>query len=172
MDIEGVFHTYYRRLCHFAWQLTQDESIVEDIVQDVFVYLWDNHTSIKGGERALQSFLYAAVRHSCYNHVRHQKVHLKYLHLSAVSTSGESSYLDKIIRAELVNELAAAVEQLPQACKEVVHLGYLEGLSNAEIAERLHISINTVKTQKQRALRTLKKLVTPELYFLLCYILS
>lgn len=171
MDIEGVFRAYYHRLCHFAWQLTQDESVVEDIVQDVFVYLWDHPSSIKGGEQALQSFLYSAVRHSCYNHVRHQKVHLKYMHLSAALISEESSYLDKIIRAEAVSELVAAIEQLPQGCKEVVHLGYLEGLSNAEIAERLHISINTVKTQKQRALKTLKKLVTPEVYLLLCYIL-
>ncbi len=172
MDIEGVFRAYYHRLCHFAWQLTQDESVVEDIVQDVFVYLWDHPTSIKGGEQALQSFLYAAVKHSCYNHVRHQKVHLRYLHLSVVPGFEEATYLDKIIRAEAVNELVAAIEQLPQACKEVVHLGYMEGLSNAEIAERLHISINTVKTQKQRALKALKKLVAPEVYLLLCYILS
>src|SRR5690606_14964520 len=119
MDIEGAFQAYYRRLCHFAWQLTQDESIVEDIVQDVFVYLWDHPASIKGGEQALQSFLYAAVKHSCYNHVRHQKVHLRYLHLSVASGSEDATYLDKIIRAEVVSELAAAVEQLPQACKEV-----------------------------------------------------
>lgn len=172
MDIEGAFRVYYHRLCHFAWQLITDESIVEDIVQDVFVYLWDNHSSIKGGEPALQSFLYAAVRHSCYNHIRRHKVHLRYLNLSTVPVSEEASYLDKIIRAEAVAELAVAIDQLPEACKEVVHLGYYEGLSNAEIAERLHISINTVKTQKLRALKRLKRILTPEMYLLLGYIFS
>ena len=172
MDVEGVFRIYYHRLCHFAWQLIQDKLVVEDIVQDVFVYLWDHPDAVKGGEAALQSFLYAAVRHSCYNHVRHQKVHLKYLNVTEPSAWEEASYLDKIIRAEAVSELAFALEQLPQACREVVHLGYLEGLSNAEIADHLHISINTVKTQKQRALKTLRRLLAPELYLLLCYLLS
>src|SRR5690606_12011612 len=125
----------------------------------------------KGGEQALQSFLYAAVRHSCYNHVRHQKVHLKYLNLTE-SSVWEAPYVEKIIRAEAVSELASALNQLPQACREVVHLGYLEGLSNAEIAEQLQISINTVKTQKQRALKTLRRLLAPEMYLLLCYLLS
>lgn len=172
MDVEGIFRLYYHRLCHFAWQLIQDKSVVEDLVQDVFVYLWDHPEAIKGGEQALQSFLYAAVRHRCYNHVRRQKVQLRYQHLTSTSTAEEASYLDKVIRAEVVGELSAALGQLPRACREVVHLGYLEGMSNVEIAEHLHISINTVKTQKQRALKTLRRLLAPELYLLLCYLLS
>ena len=171
MDIEAVFHTYYRKLCHFAWQLTMDSACVEDIVQEVIVYLWNHQGSLLlGDERALQSYLYTAVRHACYNHVRHHKVHLKYLHQA--TDIEELPYVDQIIRAEVVGELVAAIDRLPQACKKVVQLGYLEGLSNLEIAEQLNISVNTVKTQKQRALKALKGMLNPELYLLICYFLS
>ena len=80
---------------------------------------------------------------------------------------GEEDVSEKIIRAEVVNELFKAIELLPAACREIFRLGYIEGLSNPKIAEVLDVSVNTVKTQKQRGIKILRNVLRPEAIFLL-----
>jgi RNA polymerase sigma factor (sigma-70 family) len=64
--------------------------------------------------------------------------------------------LDLIIRAEVIGEIQRSIEDLPEGCKVVIKLAFTEGLKNEEIAKALGISINTVKSQKQRALKLLR----------------
>ncbi|MNL56682.1 ECF RNA polymerase sigma factor SigW [compost metagenome] len=64
--------------------------------------------------------------------------------------------MHKIIESELIEKLYQAISTLPEGCKKVFKLGYLEGLSNTKIAETLNISVNTVRAQKQRGLKALK----------------
>ena len=77
-----------------------------------------------------------------------------------------------VLKAEVWGEVYRAIASLPEGCRNVFKLSYLEGLKNQEIADELKISINTVKTQKARALELLKLRLKPEAFLLLCLLVS
>ncbi|MGK6349923.1 RNA polymerase sigma-70 factor [Parapedobacter sp. DT-150] len=167
LSIEDVFKKYYARLCHFAWQMLHDRDAVEDIVQDAFMAYWNNKDAIADQDIAIKNFLYTAVRNSCYNTLRREKTTQRYYMIQQHEESEESEVLTKIIRSEVMAEIYAIIQSMPDGCQEVFRLGYLEGLTNPQIAEKLAISINTVKTQKQRGLKIIKGKLNPELFVLL-----
>lgn len=153
---EEIFALYYSRLCHFAFQLLTNKEEVEDIVQDAFVAFWNNRELVSENPIAIKNYLYTAVRNACYNLHRQAKVQERYLLIENPATVEESQVLNAMIRAEVMEEIYKAIDTLPEGCQRIFRLGYLEGISNPKIAEVLGISVNTVKTQKQRALKVLR----------------
>lgn len=164
-SLEKLFHLYYGRLCHYAYQLIGEEN-AEDVVQDAFALLCDNRENISDKENALKSYLYATVRNLCFNRKRHDKVVNLYLErLVADDDAKYDKAIDhQLIYTEVMAEIHRAIHNLPKGCQAVFRLGYLEGLCNTEIAEELGISINTVKTQKQRGLKMLRETIKPEFF--------
>lgn len=149
-----VFDMFNKRLLYLAREIVSDATLAEDIVQEAFVKLWcrketfDNLTAIK-------AFLYLCVKNACRNAYKHAKVVDKYL--SRQETPVEDRVvLVKMIEAEVLDGLHQAIEKLPNGCKDVIYLGYFAEMSNQEVADALNVSINTVKTQKLRALRSLR----------------
>src|SRR5690554_3623633 len=170
-SLEHIFKTYYRRLCHFAWQLTGDPFIVEDMVQDAFANYWKNMQKVSNDESAIRNFLYTSVRNACYNHHTRKKVVKRWESLTPINNEAPPEILHKIIRSEVMSEVYRVMKLMPEGCREVFRLGYLEGLNNPAIAKTLQVSINTVKTQKQRGLKILRNNLNPEVYLLLFYLL-
>ena len=176
---EFLFLKYYQDLCAYANGLLHNHSSAEEIVQDIFVKLWDDRhsTSI---ELSVKAYLYRAVRNACYNYFEHQKVRQK--HALRLTDSGFNSVLpvspDYPIANLLVQELEIKIEEaialLPLQCREVFLLCRYENLSYAEVAEQLNVSVNTVKTQLQRALAKLREYLHEYLPFwlLVFYFLS
>lgn len=78
-----------------------------------------------------------------------------------VAVSAES-VLERMMEAEVLASVYSALQQLPEGCRSVLNLGYFQGLKNGEIASRLSVSVNTVKSQKLRAIRLLRALFTGE----------
>lgn len=171
LSVEKLFKEYYTRLCHFAWQLLNDKDMAEDVVQDAFMVYWNNKDTILDNEVAVKNFLYASVRNACHNIIRREKVTQRFQLLHQVEEMEESQVLANIIRSEVMVEIYRIVRSMPLGCQEIFRLGYLDGLSNAQIAEQLDISINTVKTQKQRGLKLVKGKLNPELFALLLFLL-
>lgn len=171
-DMEQIFRTYYSRLCHFAWQMVHDADQAEDIVQDAFANFWNNRHAVADDEIAIKNYLYSTVRNACFNISRHAKVEDRYLQLNREDVVEESAVLANIIRAEVMDEVYKIVRTMPQGCQDVFRLGYLEGLSNLKIAEQLNISVNTVKTQKQRGLKIIRGKLNPEFFALLVLFFS
>lgn len=162
-NIEQLFKSYYKKLCHFAWQLLDNKTLVEDIVQDAFMSYWNDKQLLVESEVVIKNYLYSTVRHACYNLARHEKVVAKYWQYQNFEEWEEEKILACLLRAEVFAEIQKAIETLPDGCQQVFKLGYMEGLSNLKIAGLLGISINTVKTQKQRGLKMLKGKLKPEL---------
>lgn len=167
LSAEKLFKRYYARLCHFAWQFLGDQEHAEDIVQDAFMAYWDHKAHIASHEDAVKNFLYSSVRNGCLNAVRRGKVADRYASRIAGQSFEEAQVLARIIRSEVMDEVNRIMQGMPLGCKEVFRLGYLEGLSNSQIAEQLQISINTVKTQKQRGLKLLRAKLNPEFFALI-----
>lgn len=159
---EELFKRYYTRLCHFAFQLLEEKDMAEDIVQDSFLAFWNSSSQIANDPIAIKNYLYSSVRNACYNLHKRSKIKERYLQVQSSNELEEPKVLQAMIRAEIMNEIYQAIQTLPDSCRQIFRMGYLEGLSNPKIAEALGISINTVKTQKQRALKVLRTSLNPE----------
>lgn len=170
---EALFREYYARLCHYAFQFTGDREQARDIAQEVFVTYLAQQQQISDHPVAVKNFLYSSVRNACLNVLRHDKVVQKFLHHQAEQPQTESAVIHAMIRSEVMAAIHEALKSLPEECRRIIRMGYIEGLKNKQIAELLEISINTVKTQKKRGLQLLRLRMPPEIYVLLCaYLVS
>lgn len=170
---QDVFKAYYPRLCDFACRFLKDMDEAEDVVQDVFVAFLERDTAIRKQDSTTKAFLYAAVKNACLNRLRREGMAGRYLQHAPPEETDERDALYHLIHAEVIGEIHQAMDTLPPGCALVLRKGYLEGLKNPEIAEQLGVSINTVKSQKQRALLLLREKLTPQaMALLLPFLLS
>lgn len=72
-----LFLTYYDPLCNFSWRFTRSKAISEDLVQDVFVDLWNLRRSLDP-QKSISVYLYQAVKNKAIDYVEHQKVVRRY----------------------------------------------------------------------------------------------
>ena len=151
---QHLFGLFYRPLCFFAQGITDTRLEAEDIVQDAFIQLW-KHRQGFDSLRAVKAFLYLAVKNSSRNLYKHKQVEDRY-QLGHKSMDQEDLVMDRIIEAEVIGEVHKALQTLPEGCRKVINLYYFKGLSNQEVASYMNISVNTVKTQKMRALKILR----------------
>lgn len=169
-SFEELFRNNYSKLCYFALQFLGDKDAVKDIVQDVFVTYWNKREEILASESAISAFLYAAVKNACLNNLRRQKLENGFLNQQEPEPVEEAVVLNLMIRSEVLGELHKVIATLPNGCQKIFRMGYLEGLKNPQIAEKLGVSINTVKTQKKRGMELLKLRLNPNYFSLLMVI--
>ena len=154
---EQLFKKHFRELHAYAYSLLKDWDIAEEIVQALFLKLWEKNewahiqTSIK-------SYLYKSVYHDSLNHIRRQKVQLRYQTLTAHSMKNHTDdAAGKLKMSELEQHLNKALNKLPEKCRAIFHLSRFEELKYQEIATQFNISIKTVETHMGKALRILRK---------------
>ena len=160
---EFIFKKYFPGLCQYARGILKSHVIAEEIVEELFLSLWENAESINIST-SLRSYLYKSVYNRCLKYIRHVKVENKYLGKVPYILCDEELYssvsyeypLENIIAKELDNEINKAIENLPDQCREIFLLHRHNDLTYPEIAKKLKISINTVKTQMARALKKMR----------------
>jgi RNA polymerase sigma factor (sigma-70 family) len=108
----------------------------------------------------VKSFLYTTVRNSCLDVLKHRSVIQKFRDQLETEPIDDRDIENEMIRAEVLSELFEAITHLPQGCRQILEMSFLDGRKNQEISDELGISINTVKTQKQRALQLLRLKLT------------
>lgn len=160
-QVKALFEQYYIGLVDFSWYFVKCRETAFDIVQDVFVKVLEKPSELPTHEKAMKSYLYSSVRNTSLNHIRHQKVKYEYNKSKAWCEIEEDHILAALINAETVNNLYRAIESLPGSCQKVCKLTYLEGKSNSEAAELCDVSINTIKTQKRRSVKLLRRRLVP-----------
>lgn len=154
---EVIFKEYYSRLVYYAKTKVIDTEVAEDIVQDAFVQLINNKSDISNVANpiAIRNFLYTSIRYAVLNRARRLKVHDNYLSLTPQKEIDDTDLEQDIIKVETYYRLHQAINSLPHVCQKVVRYGYLEELSNSEIAEKLGIALETVKSHKKRGVKLL-----------------
>lgn len=166
-SIEELFKEHYASLCYFAVKILGDSKLSEDVVQDAFLAYWQKNKEVSADSICIKFFLYSTVRFTCYKMIRREKVVQKYHRLNQNNDIEHAEILNEIIHSEVLDAIYKIMKSLPEGCQMVFKLGYLEGLSNPEIADQLGISVNTVKTHKQRGLRLIRRKLNPELFALI-----
>lgn len=152
-----IFERYYRPICYFVLQLTNDEQQAEDIASECFQKVWANRMNFNE-IASIKAFLYKAAKNAALNYLKSQKVrstaHDEILYLSEHT---EDFILAKIIKTQLLNYIYDKVEEMPHKVKVIFNLIYQEGLSTKEISEKLNTSEQNVRNAKTRALNLIKK---------------
>jgi len=168
---EMLFKKYYLRLCHFAFQYANSMSDAEELVQELFVSIWENRSTIQIST-SFKSYLYQSVKNRGLNTVRNKKrrnAHLQILE----KPSEQPSAADRNIAVKDINErLFNALELLPPKCQRIFQMSRLEGLKHKEIAEKMNIKEKTVENQIGIALRKLKKHFADYLKIMVLFISS
>lgn len=152
---ELLFKAYYQALCNFANSYLNNMSESEDLVQEVFVKIWDKRHDIDITS-SIKSYLYQAVKNSCFNQLKHQKVQNK--HKEHVFHQSDSSidFNSQIETKQLSLLIEEAIKEMPKKRREIFYLSRRESLKYKEIAEKLNISVKTVETQMGLALKHLR----------------
>lgn len=153
----AVFEQYYPALCLFAERLIKDRPAAEDLVEDVFVRVWQNNPEFTGYNN-IAAILYTAVKNSCLNYLKAEKRQkIKHLELGYLFQGKTESFaLREIVHAELLREMHAALQTLPSQCRTVMNLMFIEGWNANRIASYLNVTVSTIKTQKRRGIKMLK----------------
>jgi len=154
---ELLFRKYYVRLCGFANKFLNDPEEAREIVQEVFMKIWEGREDIDP-EDSLQSYLFKIAQNNSLNRLRKLKVESRYveiLKLVYIDNSDFSSY-ESIFTRELSDNIARAISTIPPKCKRVFELSRMEGLKYSEIARLLNISVKTVEAQMSKALNILR----------------
>lgn len=164
-ELRRLFEEHSERLTAYAMGFVGDRDAAEDVVQDAFVYLW-SHRGRATKYSSMGAYLFATVRHACLNIKIRRRVEQRY-------RDAVVSQLDDDVREPSDDEMEhlhrramAFVESLPERCRQIFVLGVLDGAGYADIARRLGVSINTVKTQMQRARKRMRALGDMKILFI------
>lgn len=167
--LETLFSIYFPRLNDFARNVVKDDVISQDIVQEVFVKIWEKRSEIEPIN--LEAYLFKLVRNRCIDYIKYVKVvnnrmqeiqlSSKYEELYRIDFVGDEPYV--LIEQELKQKIEKTIESLPDRCREVFILSRMKGLKNKEIAEKLGINIKNVERHLTRALQTFRANFSEEL---------
>ncbi len=161
--INFLYDKYAVQLRYFAFKYLNNNSDVDDILQEAFVSLWENRKRITS-EQMAKGFLYKYIRNEAVTKLRKRDVKRRFEMLHPINEY-EDSFLENIIESEVLNNLSQAINSLPSSCRTICLMS-LQGMKLQEISEKLNVSINTVKKQKSISNARIRKIME-EIFLLL-----
>ena len=161
---DSIFRRTYSRLYFYALSLLSDESDADDVVEEVFAGLWRRMDEIDL-EDNIEGFLYRAVYTRSVNVLKRRNVDAGRLAAIEEINNMRMAYysgmnddpLRRVENAELRRKIEDTINMLPEKCRQVFRMSYLNGMHNNDIAEELQLSVRTVEAHMYRALRFLRE---------------
>ncbi|HEX3007757.1 MAG TPA: RNA polymerase sigma-70 factor [Bacteroidales bacterium] len=160
-----LYDLYSRKIYGFALNYLKSQSEAEEVVQVVFVKIWENRGDIRD-DLSLQSYLYKVTINHIYNLFKFKRIR-DIDENFVLAEKSDYSTLEKIQFDNLSENINKLIDQLPEQRRVIFKLSRMRGLSHDEIAKKLNISIRTVESQIYKALKFLKKHLGEELMLLL-----
>jgi len=158
-DQLGAFTEIYRRywdgLYNSAYKRLHNHEACEEIVQDLFIKLWEKRNALVL-TTGLSNYLYTAIKYRVIDHYRKQLVQENFLQLNGLAMLADNSTEESIFLNDLVQHLEKVINSLPVKCRSVYRLSRMEHKTNKEIAIILNISEKTVEGHLTKALHTLR----------------
>lgn len=161
-DFESLFCTYYRRLCTFVERYVGSPEVAEEVVADVFLQVWARN-KCQDERGCPKRYLYIAARNQALKYLDHQRVVRRWegivVEQGTVPGLGQppAAADDQLHAAELAAAVRGAIEQLPDRCRQAYTMYRNDGMSYADIATAMDISVRTVETQLARAAKALRR---------------
>ncbi|MDR1172127.1 MAG: RNA polymerase sigma-70 factor [Bacteroidales bacterium] len=163
---ELLYHLLYPGMCQYASQLLGDRQVAEEVVQDVFLKVWNKRGDIFSRDGSIKKYFFRLVHNQCLDVLRKYSTHRESLvQLLPSETWAKISekygfdefLIEKLEVEETVVKIRKIVDQLPAQCREIFIKSRLENMGNKEIAAEMNLSEHTIKTQIYRALQKIKE---------------
>ncbi len=157
IKFEKFFRDNYRSFCFLACKYVKNLDIAEEIVQDVFVHIWEKRDSIivKG---SMVAYVSTSVKNNCLNYIKHQTVVRSHEQNEILRISTDASDTEEEMQdLELESKILNAIAELPPQRKKIFTLSRVDGLKYHEIAEKLGLSVKTIEAQMGKALKYLRE---------------
>lgn len=153
---EAIFRKYYPQLCAYAFQILQHKEDAEEIVQELFVQLWQKG-EMPAIHSSLKAYLFRSVHNHCLNHIRFRKVRQDYaLHYREENSGYELQESPDDDQNANLHTLQKAIEELPPERKKIFMMIRFEERKYKEVADLLGISVKTVENQMVKAMQFLR----------------
>ncbi|MDO9634630.1 MAG: RNA polymerase sigma-70 factor [Paludibacter sp.] len=172
-----LYETHYAILCRIAWEFVKDDFLSETIVGDTIFHLWEKR-ELLDIQTSLRAYLVRSVRNRCINYLKQEYVAKEtrlqptddFLQSEGLYSISDDYPLATLLEKELEQKISQSIENLPDECRKVFEMSRFEHLKYLEIAEKLSISVNTVKYHIKNALSKIsidlnKYLITFLLFF-------
>lgn len=180
IEFENIYVAHYSRMKRFAQEYVIREEDAENIVQDVFLDLWEQNFLLLTHTN-LFAYLFTTLKNRCIDFLRHktivqntaQKLQDDYTKALQMKFQSLEAFDEQLFsEPDIETVIQNAIESLPEKCREIFVLNKIEGKKQKTIAQELNISINTVENQMAIAYKKLKEILKdhiPLLIFLLAY---
>ena len=153
-----LFDQYWESLFSYASKITRDHSLAQDIVQGLFVHLWEKHTSLPE-VTAVLPYLHSALKNRLLNALRDENLYQRHVDIfKETNNINDHSVVEQLQFKETEQLLLRSINQLPGKMKDVFYLHRIENLSVAEIAMRQGTSPQTIRNQLNTALQKIRSL--------------
>lgn len=154
LAFKQVYETYYKSIYLFVRKYIIDEKQTEDIAQEVFIKIWETKLYYPNS-LAFKSYLYQTAKNCALNSLAHEEVKKRYQEKVLSEQETDDYFHDNYIEQETYRLIFQYIDKLPSRQKEILYLN-LEGYKNQEIANKLGITLSTVKSHKATAYKFLK----------------
>ena len=160
---ELLFHRYKKKLYYFSLRYLKDVAEAEEIVQIVFINIWE-HRKTLDETLSVKSYIYRSAVNNIYNCLKKRAIRQNYIdrELQNQERSANQTY-EHIYYKDLKKTISNIISSLPPQQQKIFQLSRIEGLSHEEIAGKLDLSIRTVENQIYRVTKVIKKQLKKEL---------
>lgn len=158
----NLYETYFDRLLFQASRFVNDRAEAEDIVSEVFADLWTKMDTLDL-DAGMASYLYRAVSSRALNFLRHQNIAAVRIEALEAINEKRLEFIDRttpddnIETQDIKNGIESALSELPEKCREVFVLSYINGLKSKDIADAMGVSVRTVEAHIYKALRIMRE---------------
>ena len=155
--IEELYNFYYPRLYNFSKSFLKLDDGIDDILQEVFIRIWQNRNKINTSE-TFNSFIFTITRNLLLNELRNRFSNLKMKEkVGKLSVPIEYSFIEQSEYHDLKEKVDRSINELPIRQKEIFTLSRINGFSHKEIAEKLNITTKTVEFHIAKSIVLLRK---------------
>ena len=152
-----LYKKYCKRVYKFGYSILKLQEESENLMQDVFLSLWENRHKVEK-DASVKSYIFTIAYNSAISIIRKKAKESQFVeYLKSIQEINQEPVNVELEYNELTNKLDEIIKELPQRQKEVYLLHRVEGLKYNEIAERLHVSVNTIENHMSRALKTIRE---------------
>ncbi len=153
--LEVLYDRYARIAFSLAWRMLGSRQVTEEVVQEVFLKVWQNASSYRPDRGSFAQWLLSICRHRAVDELRRggRSLGRVSLEIDANVRDEEKDYVDGFVERQFIQE---ALEALSGDQKKVIMMAYFEGLTHSEIAQSLGLPLGTVKTRMRSGLQRLK----------------
>jgi len=161
---EKLYFKYSKKLYNFAFNILKSKEDSEELVQNVFMKIWETRSEIKV-ELSFGSYIFRIAKNILLNQLKkriNEKVYMDYL--QAIPENIIFHVEQELNFLELNQEIKRLIGELPEKRREIFLLSRNDGLSYKEIAEKLNISVNTINTQISKSLEHIRDHLIDKFY--------